>query len=79
MTRREQAIQHRFYNKYQVEIYNSIYETYKEPGVIMHHTIELDKIEKDIKYFGEALAMCKEFDIVKLMTFNKSFDPELIK
>ena len=70
---------HRFYNKWQVDIYNSVYQTYKEPGVIMHHTIELDKMKKDLKYFGEALAMCEEFDIVKLMTINKPFDPELIK
>ena len=69
----------RFYNKWQVDIYNSVYQTYKDPGVIMHSTIELDKMKKDLKYFGEALAMCEEFDLVKLMAINKPFDPELIK
>ena len=69
----------RFHNKHQEDIYINIYQKFKHPGVIMHHTIEVDKMENNSEYFEEALAMCEEFGLTRLMTFNKSFDPDLIK
>ena len=31
-----------------------------------------------MEYFGEALALCEEFDLVKLMSVNCDFDVQLI-
>ena len=31
-----------------------------------------------MEYFGEALALCEEFDLVKLMSINCDFDVQLI-
>ena len=41
-------------------------------------SIDLHHLEKDPEYFGEAIALCNQFDIVKIITFNKDFDPELV-
>ena len=41
-------------------------------------SINIEHMEKDRAYFGEALDLCAQFNIVPIMTFNYDFDAELV-
>ena len=41
-------------------------------------SIVIPYLEKDRAYFGEALDMCAQLNIVKLMEFNKDFDAGMV-
>ena len=41
-------------------------------------SIDIDHWRNNLDYFGEALAICEEFDLIKLMTVNCDFDVQLI-
>ena len=42
-------------------------------------TIDIEYWRNNMDYFGEALALCEEFDLIKLMTINCPFDVQLIR
>ena len=41
-------------------------------------SIDIAYLEKDRAYFGEALDMCAQLNILKIMEFNKDFDAEMV-
>ena len=41
-------------------------------------SIDTDAMEKDPEYFGEALQMCSQLNILRIMQFNKDFDADLV-
>jgi hypothetical protein len=41
-------------------------------------SINIEHMEKDRAYFGEALDLCMQFNIVPIMTFNYDFDADLV-
>ena len=41
-------------------------------------SIDLLHMEKDPAYFGEALALCQQWGLIPIMTFNKDFDSEIV-
>lgn len=41
-------------------------------------SIDIGYLEKDRDYFGKALDMCAQLNILKIMEFNKDFDAEMV-
>ena len=41
-------------------------------------SVDIAYMEKDLAYFGEALQMCTQLDILRIMEFNKDFDVDLV-
>lgn len=41
-------------------------------------SIDTDAMEKDPEYFGEALQMCTQLNILRIMQFNKDFNADLV-
>ena len=41
-------------------------------------SIDTDAMEKDPEYFGEALQMCTQLNILKIMQFNKDYDVDIV-
>ena len=41
-------------------------------------SIDMDAMEKDHEYFGEALHMCSQLNILRIMQFNKDFDADIV-
>ena len=42
------------------------------------HSINTDAMEKDLEYFGDALQMCSQLNILRIMQFNQDFDADLV-
>ena len=66
-----------FRNEMQVRIVHELFEHNKN-RYAKQWTIDLDHWRNNLEYFGEALALCEEFDLVKLMSVNCDFDVQLI-
>ena len=66
-----------FWNKDQAAAYHDIIKG-KKNTYVKTKSIDIEHMRSDMAYFGEALALCEQFDIVKIMTFNNDFDPELV-
>jgi hypothetical protein len=71
LIRRNPRVDKNFHNKSQEDVCTNIYQQFKAPEVIMHHTIELEEMQKDVEYFGEALAIWEEFGLIQLMTSKR--------
>ena len=56
---------------------SEIFERHKNKFTRMW-SIDIDHWRNNLDYFGEALAICEEFDLIKLMTVNCDFDVQLI-
>ena len=42
------------------------------------HTINIDHMDENPAYFGEAKAICVEFGLIPLMEFSHCFDEDLV-
>ena len=62
-----------FRNEMQERIVHELFEHNKN-WYTKKWTIDLDHWRSNMEYFGEALALCEEFDLVKLMPVNCDFD-----
>ena len=66
-----------FRNEMQVRIVHELFEHNKN-RYAKQWTIDFDHWRNNMEYFGEALALCEEFDLVKIMLVNCDFDVQLI-
>jgi hypothetical protein len=66
-----------FYSKNQERIFNEIYKV-KNFACCPQWSTNLEKMNDDLEYFGEAKSICEEFGIVQWMNFNLSFNDEII-
>jgi len=66
-----------FRNEMQVRIVHELFEHNKN-RYAKQWTIDFDHWRNNMEYFGEALALCEEFDLVKIMSVNCDFDVQLI-
>ena len=66
-----------FWNEMQVRIVYELFEHNKN-RYAKQWTIDLEHWRSNLDYFGEALTLCEEFDLVKLMTVNCDFHVQLI-
>ena len=66
-----------FRNEMQVRIVHELSEHNKN-RYAKQWTIDLDHWRNNLEYFGEALALCEEFDLIKLMSVNCDFDVQLV-
>jgi len=66
-----------FQNEMQVRIVNELFEHHKN-RYTKKWTIDLDHWRNNMEYFGEALVLYEEFDLIKLMSINWDFDVQLI-
>ena len=62
-----------FRNEMQERIIHELFEHNKN-RFTKQWTVDLDHWRNNMEYFGEALALCEVFDLVKLMTVNCDFD-----
>lgn len=67
-----------FYNNFQSQIYHEILMRKKTDNFVMQHSIHLEHMTKKPDYFGEALSICEEFGLLRIMDFNQKFDVELV-
>jgi hypothetical protein len=66
-----------FWNRFQWAIYFDVIKAKKNLYVDVR-SIDTAYMEKDPAYFGEALQMCSQLNILKIMEFNKDFDADLV-
>ena len=66
-----------FRNELQMRIVSEVFEHHKNKFTRMW-SIDIDHWRNNLAYFGEALEICEEFDLIKLMTVNCDFDVQLI-
>ena len=66
-----------FRNELQMRIVSEVFEHHKNKFTRMW-SIDIDHWRNNLDYFGEALAICEEFDLIKLMTVNCDFDVQLV-
>ena len=66
-----------FYTKNQERIFNEIYKV-KNFACCPQWSTNVEKMDANLEYFGEAKAICEEFGIVPLMNFNHPFNDEII-
>ena len=66
-----------FWNKDQALVYHDVIKG-KKNMYVKTKSVNIEHMQNDPEYFGEALALCEQFDIVKIITFNHDFDPELV-
>ena len=66
-----------FWNRFQFAIYFDVIKVKKNLFVDVR-SIDTDAVEKDTEYFGEALQMCTQLNILRIMQFNKDFDADLV-
>ena len=66
-----------FWNRFQFAIYFDVIKAKKNLYVDVR-SIDTDAMEKDPEYFGEALQMCAQLNILRIMQFNKDFDADLV-
>ena len=66
-----------FWNRFQFAIYSDVIKAKKNLFVDVR-SIGTDSMEKDPEYFGKALQMCTQLNILRIMQFNKDFDADLV-
>lgn len=66
-----------FQNELQMRIVSEIFKCHKNKFTQMW-SIDIDHWRRNLDYFGEALKICEEFDLIKLMIVNCDFDVQLI-
>jgi hypothetical protein len=66
-----------FRNDVQMRIISEVFEHHKNKVTKMW-SVDLEHWRKHLDYFGEALEICEEFDLIKLMELNCDFDVQLI-
>ena len=66
-----------FWNCFQFAIYFDVIKAKKNLYVDVR-SIDMDAMENDPEYFGEALQMCAQLNILRIMQFNKDFDADLV-
>ena len=66
-----------FWNRFQWTIYFDVIKVKKNLYVNVC-SIDIAYMEKDPAYFGEALQMCSQLNILRIMEFNKDFDGDLV-
>ena len=67
----------KFYTNDQERIYNEVYGPKKQRFCDMHW-INIDHLDENPTYFGEAKAICEEFGLLPLMEFTQFFDEDLV-
>ena len=66
-----------FWNRFQFAIFFDVIKAKKNLYVDVL-SIDTEFMEKDPEYFGEALQMCSQLNILKIMQFNKDFDADIV-
>lgn len=66
-----------FRNEMQLRIVHELFEHNKN-RFTKQWNIDLDHWGNNMEYSGEALALCEEFDLIKLMTISCYFNVQLI-
>jgi hypothetical protein len=66
-----------FYHKNTEMIYNEIYRA-KEFACCPQWSISMENLDSEPEYFVEAKAICEEFGLIPLMTFNHQYSKEII-
>lgn len=66
-----------FWNRFQFAINFDVIKAKKNLYIDVR-SIDTDAMEKDPEYFGEALQMCSQLNILRIMQFNKDFDADLV-
>ena len=66
----------RFRNELHMRIMSEIFEHHKNKFTQMW-SIDIDHLRNNLDYFGEALEIYEEFDLIKLMSINCDFDVHL--
>src|SRR5215216_5926550 len=66
-----------FWNRFQWAIDFDVIKAKKNLYVDVR-SIDIAYMEKDPEYFGEALQMCSQLNILNIMQFNKDFDADLV-
>jgi hypothetical protein len=66
-----------FRNDFQMKIISDIFEHHKNKVTKMW-SVDLVRWRNNPAYFGEALEICEEFDLIKIMELNCDFDVELV-
>ena len=66
-----------FWNRFQFAIFFDVLKAKKNLYVDVR-SIDMDAMENDPEYFGEALQMCSQLNILRIMQFNKDFDADLV-
>jgi hypothetical protein len=66
-----------FYNSQMERIYSDCYTSgrYK---VVEQHFLNIEALRSNPSYFGGALEMCEEFNLLPIMGFHCAYDPHLI-
>ena len=65
-----------FHTNEQERVYQEVYlGSTNKHKVVIQHSIDLEHMKKDKlrSYFAEALAMCREFGLLDIMTFNHPY------
>ena len=66
-----------FWNRFQFAIYFDVIKAKKNLYVDVR-SIDTDAMEEGPEYFGEALQMCNQLNILRIMQFNKDFNADLV-
>ena len=66
-----------FWNQFQFSVFFDVLKA-KKNLYVDGCSIDISYLEKDRAYFGEALEMCAQLNILKLMEFNKDFDADMV-
>jgi hypothetical protein len=62
-----------FRNDFQMRIISEVFENHKNKVTKMW-SVDLEHWRRNPDYFGEALEICEEFDLIKIMELNCDFD-----
>ena len=66
-----------FWNRFQFAIFFDVLKAKKNLYVNVH-SIDTEHMENDPDYFGEALQMCTQLNILGIMQFNKDYDADIV-
>ena len=66
-----------FWNRFQFAIFFDVLKAMKNLYVNVH-SIDTEHMENDPDYFGEALQMCTQLNILGIMQFNKDYDADIV-
>jgi len=67
-----------FHTKFQEQCYHEILLKKPVENYVEQHFINMDHLNANLGYFGEALAICEEFGLIPMMKFEQDFDEKLV-
>ena len=70
-------VNHPFWNRIQFSIFFDVLKAKKNLYVNVH-SIDTEHMENDPDYFGEALQMCTQLNILGIMQFDKDYGADIV-